>query len=413
MGSLLSDQITRLQTACEKLSLSEDVVAYFGHPLRNTTVVYPVQRDSGRFDFITGHRVQHSTTLGPSKGGLIISEDYSLEDIKALAMGMTFKSALMGIPLGGSSGVIVADPKNFNPKELERLVRRYTYSMINVIGPLQDIIGPDINTNPTIMTWIADTYSMGVGTPSTRVCTGKPIDVGGIVGRDEGVGLGISYLLHELARTEFEEIQNSRVVIQGLGHIGRNFLLAADELGAKIVGISDSKGGIYNPEGLNCQDILAYKKQHGHLTDFPGAENITNDELLTLECDVLIPCAIPRQITAKNAPLLRCRRIIEGANGAITHDADKILWNRIIPVIPDILANAGGVVVSYFEWAQNFTDHAWDLDDVKEHLKKILVRVFHEVNDLRNCEDITFREAAYMIAVKRLSEAHDWRGVYP
>ncbi|TFH30141.1 MAG: Glu/Leu/Phe/Val dehydrogenase, partial [Promethearchaeota archaeon] len=383
------------------------------YPMRNTTVTFPVRRDTGHFDFIEGYRVQHSSTLGPTKGGLIISDQYSLEDMQGLAMIMTYKAALVGIPLGGSSGLIVANPKDFNLHELERLVRRYTSSIINVIGPLQDIIGPDINTNSTMMTWIADTYSMGVGHTVHRICTGKPIDVGGIIGRDQGVGLGISYILHELARTEFEEIRDHRVVIQGLGHIGRNFLTAADEMGAKIIGVSDSQGGIFNPQGLEVADLIAYKREHGHISGFPGAQNISNEELLTLECDVLIPCAVPGQITAEIARKLQCRRIIEGANAAITHEADKILWDRIIPVIPDILANAGGIIVSYFEWAQNFTDHAWELDEVHKELKKIIVRTFHEVYDLRTSEDITFREASYRIAVKRLADAHEWRGIYP
>ncbi|MHA1672742.1 MAG: Glu/Leu/Phe/Val family dehydrogenase, partial [Promethearchaeota archaeon] len=325
----------------------------------------------------------------------------------------SFKAALVGIPLGGSSGVIVADPKNFNSNEIERMVRRYTTSIINVIGPLQDIIGPDINTDPIIMTWIADTYSMGVGHTVHRVCTGKPVDVGGIIGRDQGVGIGISYLLHELTRVEFEEIQNSRVVIQGLGHIGRNFMEAANKMGAKIIAVSDSKGGIFNLEGLDVSAVIAYKREHGHISDFPEAHNISNEEMLTMECDVLIPCAVPGQITSDIAKRIQCRRIIEGANAAITQEADKVLWDRIIPVIPDILANAGGIVVSYFEWTQNFTNHAWDIEEVHSKLKKIIVRTFHEVNDLRICEDITFREAAYMIAVKRLANAHKWRGIYP
>ena len=413
MGSLLSDQKLRLEKACKKLGLNDDINTYFSHPLRSTTVTFPVRRDAGHFDFIQGYRVQHSTTLGPTKGGLIISDQYSLEDIQALGMIMTFKAALVGIPLGGSSGVIVADPKNFNRNEIERMVRRYTSSIINVIGPLQDIIGPDLNTDPIIMAWVADTYSMSVGHTVHRVCTGKPVEVGGIIGRDQGVGVGISYILHELARTEFEEIQNHRVIIQGLGHIGRNFMEAADKMGARIIAVSDSKGGIFNLEGLDVSAVIAYKREHGHISDFPEAQNISNEEMLTMECDVLIPCAVPGQITADVAKKLQCRRIIEGANAAITQEADRILWDRIIPVIPDILANAGGMVVSYFEWAQNFTDHAWELEEVHRELKKIIVRTFHEVNELRICEDITFREAAYMIAVKRLADAHGWRGIYP
>ncbi len=413
MGSLLSDQKLRLEKACKNLKVEDDIYTYFSHPLRSTTVTFPVRRDAGHFDFIQGYRVQHSTTLGPTKGGLIISDQYTLEDIQGLAMIMTYKAALVGIPLGGSCGVIVADPNKYNKNEIERMVRRYTSSIINVIGPLQDIIGPDLNTDATIMTWIADTYSMSVGHTVHRVCTGKSVEVGGIIGRDQGVGVGISYILHELARTEFEEIQNHRVIIQGLGHIGRNFMEAADKMGARIIAVSDSKGGIFNLEGLDVSAVIAYKREHGHISDFPEAQNISNEEMLTLECDVLIPCAVPGQITADIAKRVQCRRIIEGANAAITQEADRILWDRIILVIPDILANAGGMIVSYFEWAQNFTNHAWELEEVHRELKKIIVRTFHEVNDLRICEDVTFREASYMIAVKRLADAHGWRGIYP
>ncbi|MHA1777406.1 MAG: Glu/Leu/Phe/Val family dehydrogenase [Promethearchaeota archaeon] len=413
MSSLLQDQVKRFTKFGKKLEISKETIEFFCHPLRTTKVNFPIKLDMGHIDFYQGYRVQHSNTLGPTLGGLIISERYQVEDLHAIAMIMSIQAALMGIPFGGSCGLIVGDPKKLSDGELENLVRRYTFSILNVIGPTQDIICPDLNTNSTTMSWVADTYSMSLGKAPLRVCTGKPKNIGGIFGRDQGIGLGISYILHELARTEFEEIQNHKVAIQGLGYVGRNFFRAVDELGAIVVAVSDSSGGIYNPNGINCEEIIEYKEQHGSIKGFTGGQPISNDDLLTLSCDVLIPCAIPNVITEDIAYKVQCRRIIEGANGAITLNADHVLWQRDIPVIPDVLANAGGMLISYFEWAQNFTDHAWDIETVKMEMKKLITRSFHKVYDLRVKEDITFREAAYMIAIEKLDKAHQMRGVYP
>ena len=258
-----------------------------------------------------------------------------------------------------------------------------------------------------------DTYSIGIGHTSHRVVTGKPIDTGGICGRDQAVGLGIGYILHEMSRKEFEEIHGQRVVIQGIGQVGRNFALATDKLGAKVIAISDSKTGIYDREGLDIQDVIDYKLKEGSLLGYPKAEKITNETLLTLECDWLIPCATYHQITEKNVKNLRCRRIIEGANAAISLKADKVLWNRNIPVIPDIIANAGGLIVSYFEWVQGFQQLLWNLEHVEKELQRTIVKVFNEVYTLRTEKDISFRSAALIIAIKRITYAAGLRGIYP
>lgn len=413
MSTLLQDQIERFTKIGNKLGISQDHIEFFCHPLRTTKVNFPIKRGTGRVEFYEGYRVQHSNTLGPTLGGLIISDYHKQGDLAAIAMTMTVQAAIMNVPFGGSCGLIAGDPKKLSPKELENLVRRYTYSLVNVIGPTQDIICPDLNSNTTTMSWVADTYSMSVGKAQHRVCVGKPINIGGIFGRDQGVGLGISYILHELARTEFEEIRSQKVVIQGLGYVGRNFLRAVDDLGAIVIAVSDSSGGIYNSEGLNCQEVIKYKETNGTIKGFPGGEPITNEELLTLKCDVLIPCAIPNVIDEKVATKVQCRRIIEGAVGALTLEADRIFWQHNIPVIPDVLANAGGMLISYFEWAQNFTDHIWDLETVKSEMKKSITAGFHKVHDLQLELDITYREAAYMIALEKLVNAHQMRGIYP
>ncbi|WP_371803713.1 Glu/Leu/Phe/Val dehydrogenase [Candidatus Lokiarchaeum ossiferum] len=413
MGSLLEDTIRKLQKTCASLGIDEGYSKFLATPEQNVIVNFPVIKDSGKLEMLQGFRVRHSNALGPAKGGQIISQYATLDETRALAMLMTWKCALIGVPLGGSNGAIVADPTKYSSKELERMVRRFTASIINVIGPEIDIPGPDLNTDKKIMGYIMDTYSMGVGETTHRICTGKPVDIGGIIGREEAVGWGLGYLLHELYRKEFQEISGQTVVIQGFGNVGKNFALAAQELGAKIIAISDSSTGIYNVDGLNIKELIEFKTETGSLSNYPKARVISNTSLFELECDVLIPCATHSQITKHNVNQLRCRRIIEGANAAITSAAEKILWDRNIMVIPDILANAGGVIVSYFEWVQGFQQILWSMDDVKMQLRKIIVAVFHQVYDLQIREEISLRDAAYRIAVKRIYEAESLRGIFP
>ncbi len=412
MGSLLEDTNEKILNIGRKMGIDEKPLLCLTQPERIVIVNCPLKRDDKSLQMIEGFRVLHSNTTGPAKGGLIIDPDISLDDTKALATLMTLKSALVGIPLGGSSGAIKVDADTLSEKELERLVRRYTSALINVIGPEQDVIGPDLNTDERVMSWIMDTYSVGVGKTTHRVVTGKPIDTGGIFGREEAVGLGIGYILHEVARKEFEEISGQRVVIQGIGQVGRNFALATEKLGAKIIAISDSKTGIFDREGLDIQDVIDYKLKHGSLLDYPKAEKITNETLLALECDWLIPCATHHQITENNVNNLRCRRIIEGANAAISLKADKVLWDRNIPVIPDIIANVGGLIVSYFEWVQGFQQLLWSLERVEKELQQLIVKVFNEVYTLRTEMDISFRSAALILAIKRITYAVSLRGIY-
>jgi len=413
MGSLLEDTNEKILSIGRKAGIDEKLLLWLTKAERMVIVNCPLKRDDKSLKMIQGFRVLHSNTVGPAKGGLIINPDVTMDNMKALAILMTLKSALVGIPLGGSCGGIKVDADTLSEKELERLVRRYTSAMINVIGPEQDIIGPDLNTDERVMSWIMDTYSVGVGKTTHRVVTGKPVDIGGIFGREQAVGLGIGYILHEVARKEYEEISGQRVVIQGIGQVGRNFALATDKLGAKIIAISDSKTGIYDPEGLDIQDVIDYKLKHGSLLKYPKAEKITNETLLVLGCDWLILCATHRQITESNVDNLKCRRIIEGANSAISLKADKVLWDRNIPVIPDIMANAGGLIVSYFEWVQGFQQLLWSLERVEKELQRIIVKVFNDVYALRTEMDISFRSAALILAIKRITFAVELRGIYP
>jgi glutamate dehydrogenase (NAD(P)+) len=418
MATLLVDAQRRLEETCKDLNIREHQKRNMGRMDQITKVNFPIIDDNKSLQMIQAVRIQHSTSLGAAKGGLIISKDgYTIEDIKALSMLMTWKCALTGVPLGGASGIILADPKKLSKNELERVIRRFTSSMMNILGPDRDILGPDVGTSPQIMAWIFDTYSMNVGKVVHRVVTGKPMELGGVFGRDVGVGLGISYLLHEYSRKEFEEIRGQNVVIQGLGYTGKNFALAASDLGANIIAISDSHGGIYNPKGLDIDAIIKHKEQYGTLQScsehIKDCTQISNADLLTLKCDWLIPCATHSQITAENADKLRCRRIIEGANAAITHDADKILWLRDIPVIPDLVANAGGIIVSYFEYVQGFTDLSWDFSEVQQELKRLIVNMFNYVYALKNENDITIRQAAYRVAVQRVADSNELRGIYP
>jgi len=413
MGSLLEDTNEKIRNIGEKIGIDENLLLFLTKPERTVIVSCPLKRDDKSLQMIQGFRVLHSNTIGPAKGGLIIDPNISLDDTKALATLMTLKCSLVGIPLGGSCGAIKVDANTLSEKELERLIRRYTSAVINVIGPEQDIMGPDLNTDENVMAWIMDTYSIGIGHTTHRVVTGKPLDTGGICGRDQAVGLGIGYILHDVARKEFEEIHGQSIVIQGIGQVGRNFALATDKLGAKIIAISDSKTGIYDREGLDIQNVIDYKVKKGSLLGYPKAEKITNETLLTLECDWLIPCATYHQITENNVEKLRCRRIIEGANAAISLKADKVLWDRNIPVIPDIIANAGGLIVSYFEWVQGFQQLLWSLERVEKELQKTIVKVFNDVYALRTEMDISFRSAALILAIKRITYALNLRGIYP
>ena len=376
-------------------------------------VSVPVRMDDGSVQAFDGFRVTHNVARGPSKGGIRYHPAVTLEETKALAMWMTWKCALMGLPFGGAKGAVVCEPKALSRHELERLTRRYTTEIINQIGPEVDIPAPDVGTSPQVMAWIFDTYSMNKGYSVLGVVTGKPLHVGGSLGREEATGRGAGYCIREALRKRGERLEGSRVVIQGFGNVGANLAFLLAEAGASVVAVSDSAGGIYKPDGLDVALAMAHKRANRTFEDFRGADAVTNEEILTLECDVLAPCALEQVITAENAAEIRASIVCEGANGPTTLDADEILDDRGILVLPDVLANAGGVVVSYFEWVQGLQEYFWKLDEVNAKLNDILTRAFGETWRMHEERGLSMRQAAYALAVGRVSEATVTRGLYP
>jgi glutamate dehydrogenase (NAD(P)+) len=376
-------------------------------------VSVPVRMDDGSVQAFDGFRVTHNVARGPSKGGIRYHPAVTLEETKALAMWMTWKCALMGLPFGGAKGAVVCEPKALSRHELERLTRRYTTEIINQIGPEVDIPAPDVGTSPQVMAWIFDTYSMNKGYSVLGVVTGKPLHVGGSLGREEATGRGAGYCIREALRKRGERLEGSRVVIQGFGNVGANLAFLLAEAGASVVAVSDSAGGIYKPDGLDVALAMAHKRTNRTFEDFRGADAVTNEEILTLECDVLAPCALEQMITADNAAEIRASIVCEGANGPTTLDADEILDDRGILVLPDVLANAGGVVVSYFEWVQGLQEYFWKLDEVNAKLNDILTRAFGETWRMHEERGLSMRQAAYALAVGRVSEATVTRGLYP
>ena len=376
-------------------------------------VSVPVRMDDRSVRVFDGFRVTHNVARGPSKGGIRYHPAVTLEETKALAMWMTWKCALMSLPFGGAKGGVVCDPKTLSPAELERLTRRYTTEIINQIGPEVDIPAPDVGTNPQVMAWIFDTYSMNKGYSVLGVVTGKPLHVGGSVGREEATARGAGFCVREALRKRGEGLAGAHVAVQGFGNVGRNLALLLEEAGAQIVGLSDSAGGIHNPGGIDVRAAVAHKRETGFLSGLPETDDLTNDELLTLECDVLAPCALEQVITVENAGDVRASVVCEGANGPVTLEADEILEDRGILVLPDVLANAGGVVVSYFEWVQGLQEYFWKESEVNAKLNDIITRAFDETWRVHEDRSVSMRHAAYAIAVGRVSEATVTRGLYP
>ncbi len=413
MNTLLKDTLLLIRAVCEELQISADYCTLLTTPKQTVQVHIPLKRKDGSLEVFTGFRVLHSNSLGPGKGGLMIAPDITKEECQAFALRMTLKCALVNLPLGGAAGLIQANTKNLTFAEIEHVVRRFTSAILNLIGPEKDVMGPDLNTDPRLMGTIMDTYSMDVGQTVHQVVTGKPLELGGIIGREQAMGLGLGYLLHELARTEFEEIQGQNIVIQGLGNVGQNCAQQVYDLGAKVIAVSDSTTGLYNPEGLDIPNVILHKRTQGSLLTYDSAEKISNDALLSLPCDTLIPCAVHNQITQENVQNIQCRRVIEGANGALSLDAIRTFWDRNIPVLPDILANAGGVIVSYLEWVQNFQELTWTLDEVKSELKRLIVPVFHKVHDYKIEHNVSYRTAAYHLAILKLYKSSKIRGIFP
>jgi glutamate dehydrogenase (NAD(P)+) len=376
-------------------------------------VSIPTRLDDGSVRVFEGFRVVHNVARGPSKGGIRYHPDVTLEETKALAMWMTWKCALMGLPFGGAKGGVICNPKTMSELELERMTRRYTSEIINQIGPESDIPAPDVGTSGREMAWIFDTYSMNKGYSVLGVVTGKPLTVGGSLGRIEATARGAAFCVREALRKRGERVQGRRVVVQGFGNVGRNLalILAAD--GATIVGLSDSAGGVFNADGIDVDAAILHKREHGVLSGAPRTEEITNDDLLLLDCDVLAPCALEQVITAENADKVRAGIVCEGANGPITPEADQILEDRGILVLPDVLANAGGVVVSYFEWVQGLQEYFWKETEVNAKLNDIVTRAFAETWRWHEERSLPMRQAAYGIAVGRVAEATTTRGLYP
>jgi glutamate dehydrogenase (NAD(P)+) len=400
--------------AAERLDLDPGMRLVLREPRREFTVHFPVHMDDGSVQVFTGYRVQHNLGRGPAKGGIRYHQDVSLDEVKALAMWMTWKCAVVGIPYGGGKGGVIVDPKKLSTKELEGLTRRFFTEIEVLVGPEKDIPAPDVNTNAQIMAWMMDTYSMHAGHTVPGVVTGKPISLGGSEGRNEATARGTVFCIIEAARHLGIELSSATVSIQGFGNAGSIAARLICDEGATVVAVSDSTGGIHDPSGLDVNKVIAWKGEHGTVQGFPGAKDITNAEVLEVECDILIPAALENQITAANAGNIKARLIAEAANGPTTPEADEILfksWKTFM--IPDILCNAGGVTVSYFEWVQDLNRDHWSEKVVNEKLKEIMVKAFQEVLAVARREQCDMRTAAYLLAVRRVADAMEMRGLYP
>ena len=405
--------VAQFDEAADRLGLSQSMCAVLRKPKRELTVNFPVRMDNGDVQTFTGYRVQHNITRGPAKGGIRFSPQVSLDEVRALAMWMTWKCAVVGIPFGGAKGGVICEPRKLSRNELERLTRRYATEISVLIGPNSDIPAPDVNTNPQVMAWIMDTYSMHQGYSVPAVVTGKPLAIGGSEGRLEATARGVQIVTREAVKHIDMIPERSKVVIQGFGNAGGIAARLLHEDGYKIVALSDSGTGVYNAKGIDVAAAMRHSREHGSLRGLPDAQAITNQELLQLPCDILIPAAVENQITKENAAGVQARLIIEAANGPITPDADLILHNKGAMVVPDILANAGGVTVSYFEWVQDQQDFFWAEQEINQRLEAIMIRAFAAVYAKAIEQSATLRMAAYLLAVARVAEATELRGIYP
>ncbi len=399
--------------AAERLGLDQGMRAVLREPRRELTVHFPVHMDDGSVRVFTGYRVQHNLGRGPAKGGIRYHQDVSRDEVKALAMWMTWKCAVVGIPYGGGKGGVIVDPKKLSIREVEALTRRFFTEIEILIGPEKDIPAPDVNTNAQIMAWMMDTYSMHAGYTVPGVVTGKPISLGGSEGRNEATARGTVFCIIEAARHLGMELKKSRVAVQGFGNAGSIAATLISAEGSTVVAVSDSTGGIHNAAGLDIGRVIAWKKEHGTVQGFPGSIDVSNSDVLTVDCDILIPAALENQITADNAGDVKARLIAEAANGPTTPEADKILWKKSKFMIPDILCNAGGVTVSYFEWVQDLNRDHWSEQVVNEKLKEIMVKAFTSVLAIARREQCDMRTAAYLLAVERVADAMQMRGLYP
>ena len=396
------------------MDLDEGMQAYLRNPQRELIVHFPVKMDDGSLRMFTGFRVQHNTTKGPTKGGIRYHPDVSLDECRALAMWMSWKCALMNLPYGGAKGGVIVDPDELSARELEKMTRRYATEIGQFIGPSRDIPAPDVGTNAQIMAWIMDTYSMHHGHSMPAVVTGKPVEVGGTAGRESATGLGITYVTRAVLKRQLGRgIEEATVAVQGFGNVGSWAARNLDQRGARIVAVSDRFGAIHNPNGLDPRHLMRHAAETGTVTDFPGGEKLTNEELLELEVDVLIPAALEGQITEANADRVRASVIAEGANGPVTPEADRILNDKGVLVIPDILCNAGGVVVSYFEWVQDMQSFFWDEGEIRQRMEEKLLGNLDAVMGAAVRTGCDLRTSAYTIAVQRIVDSARLRGFYP
>jgi len=405
----------QIDIVAKEMGLDPNITKYLKRIERALIVSIPIMMDDGSLQIFEGYRVHHSTVRGPGKGGIRFAPNVNLDEVKALATWMTWKCSLLKLPLGGAKGGICINPRKLSKKELEKLTRRYTSEIINIIGPDIDIPAPDMNTNAQIMAWVMDTYSMNKGRSVPGVVTGKPIEIGGSVGRNSATGRGLYYVVDAMCEKLNSKLESQAIVLQGFGNVGGWIASLLYGRGCKILAVSDISGGLYCSEGLQIDKLLEWTREGNYLKDYNDNtyKLITNSELLTTECDVLIPAALENQITKENANDINCKIILEGANGPTTPGADQILFDKGIHVIPDILANAGGVCVSYFEYVQDIRAYFWDLDRINKELKRILTEAFEDVYKIYKERKISLRTAAYIIAVSRIAKAIDLRGIFP
>ena len=403
----------KIGAICRQMKVPEGISQRLRVCERELIVHFPVKMDDGTLKIFTGYRIHHSDTRGPAKGGIRFHPDVNLDETRALATWMTLKAAVVNIPYGGAKGSVACNPKTLSIGELERLTRRYASEISIIIGPDVDIPAPDVGTNPQVMAWIMDTYSMHKGHSVLGIVTGKPIEIGGSLGRFEATGRGCMLTALESAKHLGMKLDGATVAVQGFGNVGAISAKLLAEKGCRIIALTDSVSGIYNPKGIDVASAMRHKKETGKLAGFKDCDSITNPEVLELECDILIPAALENQICEPNAKAVKAKLVVEGANGPTTTEAGKILFDRGIFVVPDILANAGGVVVSYFEWVQGLQSFFWSEEEVNQRLGTIMNKAFHEVLEISQREKVDMRTAAYMLSIGRLAKAMTIRGIYP
>lgn len=406
--------LKQLEEAAKIISLDKGMLDILAHPKRVLTVSLPVKMDDGSIKVFTGFRSQHNDARGPHKGGIRYHPDVTIEEVKALSMWMTWKCAIADIPYGGGKGGIICNPKSMSDNELERLTRRFAYMIADIIGPRTDIPAPDVYTGGKEMAWIMDTYSALKGNyGQPEVITGKPISVGGSLGRNEATGRGLAFTVREAAKKLNINMKEATIVVQGFGNAGQFASKLVEEQGAKLIAVSDSQGSVLNDNGINVDSVIKHKKETGSIVDFEGCRSISNEELLETECTILIPAALENQITGRNAGKIRAKIVAEAANGPTTPEADEILYNNKILTIPDVLANGGGVTVSYFEWLQNLRRDYWTEEEVNNRLEKNITKSFHDVYETHDKYNVDMRKAATVLAINRVAEATKIRGIWP